>query len=54
MSDAPEKKTEAKPETGKTPSGHLVPGDSALADKKSADLPKTEVKVTQPTFRVYG
>jgi FeS assembly SUF system protein len=49
MSDATEKKTEAKPETGKTPSGHLVPGDSALADKKSADLPKTEVKVTQPS-----
>lgn len=49
MSDAPKKQTDAKPETGKTPSGHFVTGDSALADNKKSDLPKTEVKVTQPS-----
>lgn len=36
-------------ETGSTPSGHVVAGDSALASKREAELPETEVKVTQPT-----
>jgi FeS assembly SUF system protein len=61
MSDAQDKKADAKQEAGSTPSGHFVTGDSALArkvDKKATnekaseqkgDLPKTEVKVTQPT-----
>jgi len=48
MNDASAKKTDAKPSAGSTPSGHFVTGDSALAHKKSDDLPKTEVKVTQP------
>jgi len=61
MSDAPDKKADAKQEAGSTPSGHFVTGDSALARKvtkdvakgvasdKKDDLPKTEVKVTQPS-----
>jgi len=35
--------------TGSTPSGHVVPEDSALAKKTPSGLPETEVKVTQPT-----
>ena len=41
-------KNAAAEETGSTPSGHVVAGDSALASKRESDLPETEVKVTQP------
>ncbi len=41
---------EIKPQkAGSTPSGHVVPGDSALASKRDDGLPETTVKVTQPT-----
>lgn len=35
--------------TGSTPSGHVVPEDSALASKREDGLPETTVKVTQPS-----
>lgn len=61
MSDAQDEKKDGKQTAGSTPSGHFVTGDSALArkvdnkttgertDTPSGELPKTEVKVTQPS-----